>query len=602
MIVKMKKVTLLCLPSDKESALEKLRELGVMHTNVTERPDSEDFVKLEQEKKNIEQAIIQLKIRDNEAISAETLTMSGKEVCEKVIELLDKEAILKKQLESLRRDYDRLYPWGNFSLDTLKDIQGSGLHVYLCSGKEQDLQLLPESVIIEEVSEYEENKYFVVISKQQIDEKMLPLATVPEEYSLQELTKLISKSENELEENELTIAKLVGYIPKLEEYQLEVEEELEFVQNKDSMKNEGVIEHISGFVPVTEVDKLNEVAKDNGWGLLIVDPAEDEQVPTLVKVPKIFSVSKPIFDFMGISPGYHEVDCSVVFLIFFTTFFSMIIGDGGYGCLFLTAAIFAKIKLAKNKEAQPPIKLFMLLSISTIIWGFLTGNFFGLVNSPEAAAAGQFQWPDFMNGLDWFKSDKNIQFLCFSIAVTHLTIAHLWSAITKINSKAAVGEIGWILLVIGAFFVICDMVVGMPIISMATAGTFLIAPGVVLMLLFSVNWKDIGDILNFPFGVMGGFIDSLSYIRLFAVGLAGYQVAKSFNNMGFGIMEMNNIIGYVGGALVIFMGHALNIALCIMGVLVHGIRLNTLEFSGHLNLEWAGVAFKPFKKLKTNNN
>jgi V/A-type H+-transporting ATPase subunit I len=84
--------------------------------------------------------------------------------------------------------------------------------------------------------------------------------------------------------------------------------------------------------------------------------------------------------------------------------------------------------------------------------------------------------------------------------------------------------------------------------------------------------------------------------------LAGYQVAKSFNNMGFGIMEMNNIIGYVGGALVIFMGHALNIALCIMGVLVHGIRLNTLEFSGHLNLEWAGVAFKPFKKLKTNNN
>ena len=123
----------------------------------------------------------------------------------------------------------------------------------------------------------------------------------------------------------------------------------------------------------------------------------------------------------------------------------------------------------------------------------------------------------------------------------------------------------------------------------------LLGAGFVLMLLFSVNWKDIGDILNFPFGALGGFVDILSYIRLFAVGLSGLYVAKSINAMGAGLFGMG-VFGMVGGSIVILVGHFINVALCAMGVLVHGIRLNTLEFSGHLGLEWSGIAFKPFRR------
>jgi len=597
MIVKMKKATMLCLPSDKESALDKLRDLGVMHVEIDERVDTEEVNTLTNRIEFIDHAVALLKTRVSDHKPKEPY-LTGEQLCDVVNEITELDAALKKQMDALIRDRDRLAPWGDFDQATVPELREKGVYMYLCAGVDKDIEALPKSIVRKDFhTAHETHRYFAVIAHAPLDESKLPLAVIPEDVTYSYVLKEISRIEKEIQTNEDRLDKLVHYEQVALDYQLELHQKLEFVTNRDAMTSVKTVDYIKGFVPVTEVDALTDAAKANGWGLQIVEPANDDEVPTYVKVPKLFSISKPIFDFMGISPGYHEVDCSAVFLMFFTTFFAMIIGDGGYGMLFLAAAIGCKLKFGGNREAKLPINLFMLLSIATIVWGFLTGNFFGLVNSEAAALAGNFQWPAFMTGLGWFKSDQNIQFLCFGIAVTHLSIAHGWSAICKINSPQAVGEIGWLLLIVGAFFVICDMVVGMPIIAMLTAAKFLILPGVILMLLFSVNWKDIGDILNFPFGVMGGFIDSLSYIRLFAVGLAGYQVAKSFNNMGIGIIEMETIVGYVGGSLIIIMGHALNIALCVMGVLVHGIRLNTLEFSGHLNLEWAGFAFKPFKKL-----
>jgi len=363
------------------------------------------------------------------------------------------------------------------------------------------------------------------------------------------------------------------------------------------MTDEGAVVHITGYIPKPSEDELTKTAQTNGWGLLILEPSSEDKVPTYVKVPKLFSASKPIFDFIGISPGYHEVDISAFFLIFFTIFFGMIIGDGGYGAIFLAASLFAKFKV-KSKSAQSAINLFTILSVATVAWGFLTGNFFGIVNSAEAVAANPeaFQWPAVMSGIEWFKVDQHIQLLCFMIAITHLTIAHGWKLILQINSLKAAGELGWLGLIWGAFFVIAEMVVKMPIVPMQTAAMYLIAPGLLLMLLFSVDWKDVGDILNFPFGALGGFVDLLSYMRLFAVGLSGYYVAVSFNQLGYGMFEAFPG-GMIVGTLIIVFGHTLNIALCAMGVLVHGIRLNTLEFSGHLDLEWAGFVFAPFKKL-----
>jgi V/A-type H+-transporting ATPase subunit I len=101
-----------------------------------------------------------------------------------------------------------------------------------------------------------------------------------------------------------------------------------------------------------------------------------------------------------------------------------------------------------------------------------------------------------------------------------------------------------------------------------------------------------------PFDLIGNFVDLMSYIRLFAVGTASLAVAQAFN----GMVGFNSFFAGLFAAFVLFVGHSLNIILAFMGVLVHGIRLNALEFSNQMGLEWAGYAYQPFEKKTTTGN
>ena len=114
-------------------------------------------------------------------------------------------------------------------------------------------------------------------------------------------------------------------------------------------------------------------------------------------------------------------------------------------------------------------------------------------------------------------------------------------------------------------------------------------------------------VLNLPFSLIGSFVDVLSYIRLFAVGLSGVYVATCFNDMGKMVLNALPkewfVVGLIGLILVALAGHILNILLGFMGVLVHAVRLNTLEFSNHADMQWSGFAFHPFaERNKINNN
>ncbi|MCK5805458.1 MAG: hypothetical protein KAI66_21685, partial [Lentisphaeria bacterium] len=126
----------------------------------------------------------------------------------------------------------------------------------------------------------------------------------------------------------------------------------------------------------------------------------------------------------------------------------------------------------------------------------------------------------------------------------------------------------------------------------------LYAVGVLLILVFGVNWKDVGGVMNLPFDFINSFVDVLSYIRLFAVGLSSYFIASSFNGMGGMVMDLSPWLAPAAVLIIVF-GHLLNVALAFMGVLVHGIRLNTLEFSNHMELTWSGRPYNPLKQTKT---
>jgi V/A-type H+-transporting ATPase subunit I len=109
-------------------------------------------------------------------------------------------------------------------------------------------------------------------------------------------------------------------------------------------------------------------------------------------------------------------------------------------------------------------------------------------------------------------------------------------------------------------------------------------------------FKGIGvSLANLPLRLINSFGDILSYLRLFAVGYATVMVALSCNQMA-AVIGFRNIFASLAAALVLFIGHTINLALGMLSVLVHGVRLNMLEFSGHMNIEWSGRPYKPFKE------
>ena len=612
MIVNMKKTTILCMVSDKTSVLEKLRDLGILHvdSSLLNADLSEDIMQYENLLMLAGKAVSVLSQKKKNT-SEKFKTLGGENVCEKVIETLNLLSHASKSLDHTKKDHDSILPWGEFSFDLIEQLKTKGIQIYLCSGSEKELNYAKEIATVEVINEYKGKYYFVVISDSDIESDKLPEVTLPQITSLTGLNNNITQLTKDITEYENLLDELQPSLEVLKEYKLEIEERLEFVKNSDGMMSEGEIAYIQGYIPDTSEEELKETASKNGWAIQLLDPEEDDAVPTLVKTPKIFEVSKPIFDFIGIAPGYREWDISTCFLIFFTIFFGMIVGDAGYGLIFLAIALGVKIGFNCQKT-KLAVNLFILLSIATIIWGALNANYFGIpVNKLPSFLANMKKpitnLPPWIQGIGKFKKElvdekglplvdeivnKNVQYLCFLIAAIHLSFARFWKTILYFKTfTKALGQLGWGFILWGNFFLAVDLIVFSG--SFPPFAKYLYITGFILVTLFSVNWKDIGDIMNFPFGLIGGFVDVLSYIRLFAVGLSTYYIADSFNNMGLMVYKISPYLIFATIVIILF-GHILNILLACMGVLVHGIRLNTLEFSNHMELEWSGFVFKPF--------
>ena len=186
--------------------------------------------------------------------------------------------------------------------------------------------------------------------------------------------------------------------------------------------------------------------------------------------------------------------------------------------------------------------------------------------------------------------------LCLLIGSSHLTLAHGWNAVRMMNSTRALAQLGWIGVVWTMFFAARALMFGytFPGWFAPVTGASLLA--IVLFMtppkMLKAEWINHAML---PLSVMSAFGDVLSYLRLYALGVAGFKVAGAFNllvlSLGFG-----SVLSGLASALILFAAHGLNIALSAMSVLVHGIRLNALEFSMHLGLEWSGVEYRPFRE------
>jgi V/A-type H+-transporting ATPase subunit I len=253
--------------------------------------------------------------------------------------------------------------------------------------------------------------------------------------------------------------------------------------------------------------------------------------------------------------------------------------------------------------------MLMLLSFSNIAWGVLTCTWFGIdaARLPTFFKSISLPWISNAVAAESAESkalvDQNLQIFCFSLALLQLSVAHIKGIIRNIKSLNLVGELGSLGMLAGRFNVVLSLVVSNDYrrIPFLPVSLYVIAGGFALSFVFAsyegsiiksiVN--SLQNIISVILGITNVFSDIMSYIRLWAVGLAGASISATVNTMAGPLL--GNFLIFLGIILLVF-GHGLNIILNVLSVLVHGVRLNTLEFSGHLGLTWSGTAYRPFAK------
>jgi len=391
---------------------------------------------------------------------------------------------------------------------------------------------------------------------------------------------------------------LTKYRPFLKRDLQEQKKLAAFAEAKGALAMEQDLTYLTGFCPCSALDTLRAAARQKKWGLVVAEPGEDDRIPTLILYSGWTRPFKPVMDFIGVTPGYREFDSNGPSLFFFTIFFAMLVGDAGYGLLLFLAALFFIYRTRADRE---PFILLALLSAATLIWGTLTGNWFGSESLAQLPGLRQLTIPALTAAAP--KSAAAVIQLCCLLGAVQLSFAHLWRAASRIPKLKALADLGWALVIWAIYLLSLFLILSRPINHLAF---WLLAVGTSLIFIFSeqegrFSFRAIGRALaRSPLTMLtglGSLSDLISYIRLFAVGLATREVALAVNHLALETAG-ETIFSTLAALAILLSGHSLNILLGAMAVLVHGVRLNLLEFSRHLEINWSGIPYAPFSKEK----
>ncbi|MDZ8120472.1 hypothetical protein P9H32_17735 [Pontiella sp. NLcol2] len=601
----MKKLTLLCTRSQQDATLEKLRALKVVHIEHVQAPSSGKLEEARNHLLYVQRAQEVLRARPD----TDPTGKDADQLVDAVWKLLETEKQLQEQLQGLKHEIERISPFGEFDPRDLKKLQAEGVYAKLYKLSLKEPCEIPDSVAIEEISRDKTDRYVFAVSREMFT---LPAHEIRlPDRSLSRLQRHLEKTEKGLEETEAELQSYAGDKALVDKIADAAADKVTYLETQAGMGTDSAIVYLKGFYPADRESEIETAAAEYGWGLTFEDVTDEDEAPTLLRNPKWVKPIQAVLDVIGVVPGYKELDVSAIFLIFLSIFFAFLIGDAGYGLLFIGLTLFGKVKTKGNEAAQPGLNLLLIMSTCCVIFGGLTGNYFGIPTESLPAPL-QAITNDFMTGLstetglrDPDVAANNIMFICFVIGAVHITIAHVWNFIRKINSVSCLSDLGWILSTWGLFFLVLEMVIGadaipIPMMSKNILGG-MVGSGALLILISLLAKKEFFGLVTLALDLINNFVDIISYVRLYAVGAASLAIAVAFNEMALGMGFKG--LASLGAALILFLGHGLNIILCAMGILVHGIRLNTLEFSGHAGVEWGGIHYNPFKKKnETLNN
>ncbi|MBE6319972.1 MAG: ATPase V [Bacteroidales bacterium] len=581
MITQMKKYTFLVFHREYEAFLEQLRDVGVVHVTEKAAGLAEDA--------HLQELLAK-------ADNARKLIAQGAPD-----QLLQEKAALESRIAATQKEVNKMAIWGDFSAERIAQLKEAGytLRYFTC----------PKKLFQEEwgivVAEQGAMVYFVQVNNAD---------DAPEGCQEQYLNE---KSAADLQKdveglNGLLVAQNARIelwakenIPALENELNELQQQIDWkrVTLNTASEADGSLKVLEGFCPIDQVAALDAMLQKQEVYYQAEDPTAEDNTPIKLRNNKFTQLFESLTGMYG-WPNYGEFDPTPILAPFFLLFFAMCMGDCGYGILLIIIGwLIAKKKLnIAMFEGLGPI--ITVLGVGTTVVGFFLGTFMGI---------------DLYNA-EWVpQALKNVMIkgnvmgydiqmvLAICIGVFHICLAMVVKAICytkQFGFKENIATWGWLLLVVGGLIV---AILGLTILPENVFKWALITVGAVSALaiyIFNTPGRNplinigagLWDTYNMATGILG---DVLSYIRLYALGLAGGMLGAAFNNLGLMVMG-----GTTEGAtwqwlpfvLILVLGHVLNLAMSALGAFVHPLRLSFVEYFKNAGYEGKGTLYQPFKK------
>ena len=588
MITQMKKYTFLVFHREYEAFLEQLREVGVVH--ITEKAAG----------------------MADDAHLQELLAKA--EYTRKIIaqgapdQLITEKANLEQRIATIQKEVARMAIWGDFSAERLELLKAAGytLRYFSCAKK-----LFQEEWGIV-VAEEGANVYFVQVAK--AGEAAVELEVCQEQQ-------LNPKSASDLQKdveglNGLLVAQNARIelwakenIPALEAELKDLQQQIDWkrVTLNTETECDGALKLLEGFCPIDQVPALQEVLTKQEVYYQEEDPTAEDNTPIKLRNNKFTQLFESLTGMYG-WPNYGEFDPTPILAPFFLLFFAMCMGDCGYGILLIIIGMLIARKKLNIEMFDGLGPIITVLGVGTTVVGFFLGTFMGIDLFQAEWVPQALKNVMIKGNLEVAGSSYDIQMvLALCIGVFHICLAMVVKAICytkQTGFKENIATWGWTLLIVGGLIVI---ILGMTILPAIVFQWALIAVAVVSALgiyIFNTPGRNplinigagLWDTYNMATGILG---DVLSYIRLYALGLAGGMLGAAFNNLSLMVMG-----GSVEGAtwqwlpfvLILVLGHVLNLAMSALGAFVHPLRLSFVEYFKNAGYEGKGMLYKPFKK------
>ncbi|MHC4982203.1 MAG: V-type ATP synthase subunit I [Planctomycetota bacterium] len=538
--------------------------------------------------------------------------ISPLEAAREVLRIHRGSAERKSRLAALHRQLQQLAAWGEVRLEQLQQLREAGIDVKFFTVPADEIEQV-RAECVEVLGERPGKKLLVgVIDRSgQFEPPQSAQPVEPPRRDRPSIRAEAAEIDAALKKDTDRLRQLAPLAEAMRSERERLAEKANYVVAARSGLDEGGLFAVQGWAPQEQARTLADrlAAFDLRAAVQASAPAKDDQPPTLISYPKWARPIKALFDMLGTFPGYREIDLSPFFMVALPLFAAIIIGDAGYGLVFFLAGLMLQ-RRARASEKSPGNHLLMVIGLATVGWGLLTGSIFGV--SPRDMIEAGGLWSPVGNafsrvhviGAGEQDAKEALMKISFILGTIHLCLAQLRRGLALLPSIRALANLGWALFLVGMLGIVWYLFFNsqtVPPGALHPATAWLLIIGAAGAILFAAPSRNIAKMIlhglgQFPLAALSTFSDTLSYIRLMAVGLASAIIAQTFNGLALNLAEAAT---WAAAAPVVLFGHALNIGLCVIAILAHGVRLNMLEFSNNAGVQWAGYPYEPFSRKQS---